>query len=166
MPDQYADTGEMIDSIYPGLATSDVTCLTPFGAGWDADPTLADVSLQFGTSNDRSMTAVVSSTGDADAASALVADSVDALERCATGADLFEMQGMAVETQVEQIDAGLTGTDEAVAFRVTGDVGGSPFTLVGTTARGIPAAPRCPVWSNRRDAHSPSSTRPHCHRTR
>ena len=135
IPDQYADTGEMIDSIYPGLTTSDVTCLTPVGAGWDTDPTLAGASLEFGTSNDRSMTAVISSSGDADVASDLVAASVDALERCATGTGLFEMQGVAVQTQVEQTDAGLTGTDEAVAFRVTGDVGGSPFTLVGTTAR-------------------------------
>jgi hypothetical protein len=135
VPDQYADTTELLDSIYPGLVTSDVTCLTPFGAGWDTDPALADASVEFGTSNDRSMTAVVSSSGDAAVATGLVADSIDALERCANGADLFTMQGEAVQTQVEQIDAGLTGTDEAVAFRVSGDVGGSPFSLVGMTAR-------------------------------
>lgn len=132
VPDEYADTGAMVDSIYPGLTTSDVTCLTPFGLGWDADPAAA---VEFGTSNDRSMTAVISSTGDADTAAELVTASTDALERCASGTDLFEMQGMAVQTQVEQFDAGLTGTDEAVAFRVTGDVGGSPFALVGMTAR-------------------------------
>ncbi|MCU1447520.1 hypothetical protein [Cryobacterium sp.] len=135
VPDQYADTTELLDSIYPGLTTSDVTCLTPSGAGWDTDPALAAASAEFGTSNDRSMTAVISSSGDAAVASDLVADSVDALERCANGADLFTMQGEAVQTQVEQIDAGLTGTDEAVAFRVSGDVGGSPFSLVGMTAR-------------------------------
>jgi hypothetical protein len=135
IPDQYADTSELLNSIYPGLVTSDATCLTPFGAGWDTDPALADASLEFGTSNDRSMTAVISSSGNGAVAADLVANSVDALERCASGSDLFTMQGMAVETQVEQIDAGLTGTDEAVAFRVTGDVGGSPFSLVGMTAR-------------------------------
>jgi hypothetical protein len=135
IPDQYADTTELLDSIYPGLTATDVSCLTPFGAGWDTDPALADAALEFGTSNDRSMTAVISSTGDADVAAGLVADSVDALERCATGSDLFTMQGMAIETQVEQIDSGITGTDEAVSFRVTGDVGGSPFSLVGMTAR-------------------------------
>lgn len=135
VPDQYADTTELLDSIYPGLTTSDVSCLTPFGAGWDTDPALAEASVEFGTSNDRSMTAVISSSGEAAVASDLVADSVDALERCANGADLFTMQGLAVDTQVEQFDAGLTGTDESVAFRVTGDVGGSPFTLVGMTAR-------------------------------
>jgi hypothetical protein len=135
VPDQYADTTELLDSVYPGLTTSDVTCLTPFGVGWDSDAALADASLEYGTSKDRSMTAVISSTGSADVASGLVADSVDALERCATGTDLFQMQGMAVQTEVEQIDAGLTGTDEAVAFRVSGDVGGTPFTLNGMTVR-------------------------------
>jgi hypothetical protein len=135
VPDEFGDTGAMIDSIYPGLVTSDATCLTPFGVGWEADPALAEAGSEFGTSGNRSMTAVISSTGDADLAAGLVADSVDALERCATGSSLFTMQGMAVETQVEQIEAGITGTDEAVSFRVTGDVGGSPFSLVGMTAR-------------------------------
>jgi hypothetical protein len=135
VPDEYDDTSAMIDSIYPGLVTSDATCLTPFGVGWESDAALAEAGSEFGTSGNRSMTAVISSTGDADVAAGLVADSVDALERCATGSSLFTMQGMAVETQVEQIETGITGTDEAVAFRVTGDVGGSPFSLVGMTAR-------------------------------
>ena len=133
LPDQFDNTGGMLDSIYPGLTTSDVTCLTPFGAGWDDKG--SDGTLEFGTSGDRSMTAVVASVGDGELASSLVAESADALVRCATGTDLFVMQGQPVQTQVEPFDAELTGADEAVAFRVTGDVGGSAFTLVGMTAR-------------------------------
>ena len=87
--------------------------------------------MEFGTSGDRSMTAVVASTGDSALASTLVADAADALVRCATGTDLFVMQGQPVQTEVEPFDTELTGADETVAFRVTGDVGGSAFTLVG-----------------------------------
>ena len=109
--------------VYPGLTTSDPTCLTPFGVGWDS--TLPEATLEFGTSGDRSMTAVVGSVGDADLASDLVSESADALARCAQGTGLFLMQGQAVQTQVEPFDAELTGADESVAFRVTGDVTGS-----------------------------------------
>lgn len=133
IPDQYADSGELLDSIYPGLTTSDPTCLTPFGVGWDS--MLPEATLEFGTSGDRSMTAVVGSVGDADLASDLVSESTDALARCAQGTGLFLMQGQAVQTQVEPFDAELTGADESVAFRVTGDVGGFAFALVGITAR-------------------------------
>ena len=35
VPDEFANTGGMLDSIYPGLSTSDLTCLTPFGVGWE-----------------------------------------------------------------------------------------------------------------------------------
>ncbi|WEO76470.1 hypothetical protein BJQ94_14000 [Cryobacterium sp. SO2] len=133
VPDEFDDTSAMLNSIYPGLTTSDDTCLTPFGAGWDQ--TVSDGTVQFGTSGDRSMTAVVASAGDGDVASALVADSADALARCATGTDLFVMQGQPVQTKVEPFDVELTGADESVAFRVTGDVGGSAFTLVGMTVR-------------------------------
>ena len=135
IPDQFATTGELIGSIYPGLSTSDPTCLTPFGLGWDEDADLADATVEFGTSNDRSMTAVVSSVGAADVATGLVADSADTLERCGDGTGLFKMQGMEVQTSVEQFETDLTGTDEALGWRVTGDVGGSPFALVGITAR-------------------------------
>jgi len=133
VPDEFDNTGGMLDSIYPGLTTSDITCLTPFGVGWELD--LDDTGVEFGTSNDRSMTAVVASVGDADDASILVGDSADALVRCETGTDLFVMQGQPVQTEVETFDAELTGADQTVAFRVTGDVGGAPFTLVGMTAR-------------------------------
>jgi hypothetical protein len=135
VPDQYESTQEMLDSIYPGLTATDTSCLAPFGLGWDENETLDDSEVEYGTSNDRSMTSVVASTGDADVASSLVADAEDALERCADGSDLFAMQGEPVQTTVEQTEPALTGTDDAVGWTVTGDVGGSPFTLVGITAR-------------------------------
>jgi hypothetical protein len=135
VPTQYTDTTELLDSVYPGLTTSDLSCLAPFGVGWDADATLADAAVEFGTSNDRSMTAVVTSTGDESVATDLVAVSEDALTRCAEGTGLFVMQGMEVQTTVEQGDVAVTGTDEAIGWNVTGTVGGQSFTLVGTTAR-------------------------------
>ena len=134
VPDEYTSTSELIDSIYPGLTATDPACLTPFGVGWDDDPALADSALEFGTSNDRSMTAVVSSTGDADVASDLLVEANDALTRCA-GSAIFEMQGAAIETSVEQFTPTITGTDETLGWRVNGDVGGADFTLVGLTAR-------------------------------
>ncbi|MWV47918.1 hypothetical protein GRS96_01355 [Rathayibacter sp. VKM Ac-2803] len=135
VPDQYASTAAMLESIYPGLTVSDASCLAPFGAGWDTDDTLGDSAVTYGTSTDRSMTSVVASTGDADTASALVGDAEDALERCADGSELFAMQGVPVQTTVEQTQPTLTGTDDALGWTVTGDVGGAPFTLVGITAR-------------------------------
>jgi hypothetical protein len=135
LPSQYTDTSELLDSVYPGLTTSDLSCLAPFGVGWDADSTLTDATLEFGTSNDRSMTAVISSTGDEAVATDLVAASQDALTRCAEGTGLFVMQGMEVQTTVTQGDVALTGTDEAIGWDVTGTVGGQSFTLVGITAR-------------------------------
>lgn len=134
VPGEYASTGELIDSIYPGLTASDPSCLTPFGVGWDADPALSAASLEFGTSNDRSMTTVVSSTGDVDVASGLLTEANDALVRCA-GASIFTMQGQPVQTTVEQFTPTITGTDETLGWRVNGDVGGMAFTLVGLTAR-------------------------------
>jgi hypothetical protein len=135
LPGQYTDTSELLDSVYPGLTTSDLSCLAPFGVGWDADSTLTDATLEFGTSNDRSMTAVLSSTGDEAVATDLVAASQDAATRCAEGTGLFVMQGMEVQTTVVQGDVALTGTDEAIGWDVTGTVGGQSFTLVGITAR-------------------------------
>lgn len=132
-PEQYASVGELLDSIYPGLVASDASCLTPFGVGWDT--AVPEAPLEFGASNDRSMTAVVSSIGDEGLASELVSESADAIARCAQGSDLFTMQGQAVQTQLETFEADLTGADESLAFRVTGDVGGSAFALVGMTAR-------------------------------
>ncbi|QHC60266.1 hypothetical protein [Rathayibacter sp. VKM Ac-2760] len=132
---EFSTTDGMLGSVYPGLTASDASCLAPFGVGWDSDETLADAGLAYGTSADRSMTAVVTSTGDADTASALVASAEDALERCADGSELFALQGTPVQTTVEQTEPVLTGTDEAVGWTVTGDVGGAPFTLVGITTR-------------------------------
>lgn len=135
VPGEYSSIEEMLGSIYPGLAASDASCLSPFGAGWDDEDSLGDATLEFGTSVDRSMTAVVTSTGDADAAAALVAGAEDAIERCADGSELFTLQGVPVQTTVEQTEPVIAGTDESVGWRVTGDVGGAPFTLVGITAR-------------------------------
>jgi len=135
IPDQFTDTTELIDSIYPGLTASDPSCLSPFGVGWDTDPALDYTMLEFGTSIDRSMTAVVASTGDENMAIALVAESATAIAECATKPSMFSMQGMDIETRVEEMSPVLTGTDESLGWRVTGTVGGSPFTLVGITAR-------------------------------
>jgi hypothetical protein len=133
VPDEFDTTDQLLDSVYPGLTVSDPSCLAPFGVGWDdAAP---DGALEFGTSNDRSMTTVVASTGDDDAASALVAEASDALTRCADGTALFTMKGQPVQTTVETTEPTLTGTDESLGWRVTGTVGGGSFTLVGLTAR-------------------------------
>lgn len=132
LPGQYDTTAAMLESIYPGLTVSDASCLAPFGAGWESAGAGA---VEFGTSNDRSMTAVVAATDDDAAAADLVAQAEDAIARCADGQELFAMQGTPVTTTVEPFDLALTGADESRGWRVTGDVGGSPFTLVGATVR-------------------------------
>jgi hypothetical protein len=132
-PGEFPSTDSMLDSVYPGLTVSDASCLAPFGVGWEKSDDAGTVA--FGTSNDRSMTAVVASTGDTAAATDLVGDARDALTRCADGTALFSMQGMPVETTVETTKPTITGTDEALGWRVRGTVGGNPFTLVGLTAR-------------------------------
>ncbi|PZF64653.1 hypothetical protein DEJ33_11650 [Curtobacterium sp. MCPF17_047] len=132
-PAEFSSTDAMLDSVYPGLTVSDASCLAPFGVGWEKSDDAG--AVVFGTSNDRSMTAVVASTGDSAAATTLVGDARDALSRCADGTALFSMQGKPVETTVETTKPTLTGTDEALGWRVRGTVGGNPFTLVGLTAR-------------------------------
>ncbi len=135
VPGEYATTGELLDSIYPGLTTDDVTCLAPFGAGWEQGADSADAPVAFGTSNDRSMTAVLVSTGDEATAGDLLAQATEALDRCAESENLFALMGTPVSTQLSQADPQVDGTDETVGWRVTGDVGGAPFSLVGTTVR-------------------------------
>ncbi|PZE58433.1 hypothetical protein DEJ24_10165 [Curtobacterium sp. MCPF17_001] len=132
-PAEFSSTDAMLDSVYPGLTVSDASCLAPFGVGWEKSDDAG--AVVFGTSNDLSMTAVVASTGDSAAATTLVGDARDALSRCADGTALFSMQGKPVETTVETTKPTLTGTDEALGWRVRGTVGGNPFTLVGLTAR-------------------------------
>lgn len=132
-PAEFSSTDAMLDSVYPGLTVPDASCLAPFGVGWEKSDDAG--AVVFGTSNDRSMTAVVASTGDSAAATTLVGDARDALSRCADGTALFSMQGKPVETTVETTKPTLTGTDEALGWRVRGTVGGNPFTLVGLTAR-------------------------------
>jgi hypothetical protein len=134
VPDEFGTTIELLDSVYPGLTASDASCLAPFGVGWDENAALEDATLEFGTSGDRSMTAVVASTGDADTASTLVADAEDALAECADK-PVFEMQGFAVETSMEMTTPTINGTDEAIGWTVTGSVAGQSFTLIGITAR-------------------------------
>lgn len=131
-PGEYDTTAAMLESIYPGLTVSDVACLAPFGAGWESG---SGGAVEFGTSNDRSMTAVVASTPSADDAAELVSQAEDAIARCADGQELFAMQGAPVTTTVEPFELALTAGDEARGWRVTGDVGGSPFSLVGATVR-------------------------------
>ncbi|PPH16318.1 hypothetical protein C5C99_16205 [Rathayibacter sp. AY1C4] len=133
VPGEYASIQEMLDSIYPGLTATDASCLSPFGLGWDTAQPAA--GLSYGTSADRSMTAVVSSTGTADAAASLLASATDATTRCASGSTLFAMQGVPVETTVERTEQTLTGADETLGWKVSGAVGGKPFSLVGITAR-------------------------------
>lgn len=131
-PGEYDTTAAMLESIYPGLTVADAACLAPFGAGWESG---SGGAVEFGTSNDRSMTAVVASTPSADDAAELVSQAEDAIARCADGQELFAMQGTPVTTTVEPFELALTAGDEARGWRVTGDVGGSPFSLVGATVR-------------------------------
>lgn len=130
-PAQYDTIAAMLESIYPGLTVSDAACLAPFGAGWES----AGDAVEWGTSNDRSMTAVVASAPDDATAEGLVAQAEDAIARCADGQELFAMQGAPVTTTVEPFDLAVTGADDVQGWRVTGDVGGSPFALVGATVR-------------------------------
>lgn len=131
-PGEYDSTAAMLESIYPGLTVSDAACLAPFGAGWESGSSGA---VEFGTSNDRSMTAVVASTPSADDAASLLSEAEDAIARCADGQELFAMQGTPVTTTVEPFDLALSSGDESRGWRVTGDVGGAPFSLVGATVR-------------------------------
>lgn len=135
VPGEYAGTGELLESIYPGLTVSDVSCLTPFGAGWETTVEEAGGAAAYGTSNDRSMTAVLVSAADVSVAEDLVADAEDAISRCADGQELFAMQGMPVTTTVSPVDLDITGVDEVQGWQVTGEVGGSPFSLIGATVR-------------------------------
>ncbi|SDQ29992.1 hypothetical protein [Microbacterium sp. cf332] len=130
-PGEYDSTAAMLESIYPGLTVSDAACLAPFGAGWES----ADAAVEYGTSNDRSMTAVVASAADEATAEDLVAQADGAIATCADGQELFAMQGVPITTSVAPFDLAVTGADAVQGWRVTGDVGGSPFTLVGATVR-------------------------------
>ena len=133
-PGEYDTSAELLSSIYPGLTVSDPSCLAPFGAGWESAVADDDTAAEMATSNDRSMTAVVVSSADPDQAATLFADAEDALATCADGSQSFELSGVPVDLQLETTPTTVTGTDEAVTWRATGEVAGSPFRLVGITA--------------------------------
>jgi len=133
-PGEYDTSAELLSSIYPGLTVSDPSCLAPFGAGWESAVADDDTAAEMATSNDRSMTAVVVSSADPDQAATLFADAEDALATCADGSQSFELSGVPVDLQLETTPTTVTGTDEAVSWRATGEVAGSPFRLVGITA--------------------------------
>ena len=133
-PGQYDTSAELLSSIYPGLTVSDPSCLAPFGAGWESAVADDDAAAEMATSNDRSMTAVVVSSADPDQAATLFADAEDALATCAAGSQSFELSGVPVDLQLETTPTTVTGTDQAVSWRATGEVAGSPFRLVGITA--------------------------------
>ncbi|GAA2081962.1 hypothetical protein [Microbacterium hatanonis] len=133
-PGEYDTSAELLSSIYPGLTVSDPSCLAPFGAGWESAVADDDTAAEMATSNDRSMTAVVVSSADPDQAATLFADAEEALATCADGSQSFELSGVPVDLQLETTPTTVTGTDEAVSWRATGEVAGSPFRLVGITA--------------------------------
>ncbi len=131
-PGQYGSTTEMVQSVYPGLTVSEPGCLAPFGLGWETQA--GDAAVGYGTSNDRSMTAVVVSAADPQVAQGLLTGAEDALGSCADTASIA-MAGTPVQVRLERTEPALTGTDEALGWTATGDLGGAPFTLVGITAR-------------------------------
>ncbi|KSW19084.1 hypothetical protein [Cellulomonas sp. B6] len=131
-PGRYAGTTEMVQSVYPGLTVSDPACLAPFGLGWETQA--GDAAVVYGTSNDRSMTAVVVSAADPQVAQGLLTGADDALGTCADTASIA-MGGTPVQVRLERTEPELTGTDETLGWTATGDLGGAPFTLVGITAR-------------------------------
>ena len=133
-PGEYDTSAELLSSIYPGLTVSDPSCLAPFGAGWESAVADDETAAEMATSNDRSMTAVVVSSADPDQAATLFADAEDALATCADGSQSFELSGVPVDLQLETTPTTVTGTDEAVSWRATGEVAGSPFRHVGITA--------------------------------
>lgn len=135
VPDEFETTADLLDSVYPGLTVSDRACLAPFGADWESAVSADGGSIEFGTSKDRSMTAALVSAADSATSTELLAQAEDALTRCATGDDLFALNGTPVTTTVEPIDLTLDEADESLEWQVSGDVGGAPFTLVGATVR-------------------------------
>jgi hypothetical protein len=134
-PDVFSDSVTLLDSVSPGLTTSDASCFKSFGVGLETDPTLSESVVEFATDRDSTMTAVVVSTGDVAGASKLMASTVETTDRCADGSGFFELQGTPVETTVDQRDITLVGVDEASLWFVEGTVGGTDFKLMGATAR-------------------------------
>jgi hypothetical protein len=135
LPDVYSDSTAMLDSVSPGLTTSDASCLRSFGVGLESDPTLSKSVVEFGTDRDSSMSAVVVSTGDVAAATELMASTVETTNRCADGSEFFTVQGTPVNMNVDQREITLVGADDASLWFVEGTVGGTDFKLMGATAR-------------------------------
>lgn len=133
-PGQYEATSDLLASVYPGLEVADDACLAPFGLGWEQQAGSDGTAAEFGTSTDRSMTAVVVSSADTTTAGDLLADAQDALAGCAGPSGAFTLAGAPVDVRLERTDPQLDGVDDAVGWTAQGDVGGMPFTLVGTTA--------------------------------
>lgn len=131
-PGAYGTTSELIDSIYPGLSSSDPTCLAPFGADWE---TLAEgATLEFGASNDRTLTAVAASTADATDAAEVLAEVSSTIDACAASGATFTVQGSPVQVQVERVEPSIGAADDSLGWRATGALGGSSFSIVGSAA--------------------------------
>ncbi len=134
-PDAFASTEEMFASVYPGVSASDAGCLLPFGVGWAEDAQLSSATTQWGPSTDRSMTAVVASAADENAAEDIADRIEDSVENCLESGATFELQGVAVDLDVDDFDLDINGADDDEGWKATGTLAGTNFTLIGSVAR-------------------------------
>jgi hypothetical protein len=133
-PGKYGSTTALVESVYPGLAVADDACLAPLGLGWEQETATTGTAAEFGTSNDRSMTAVVVSSTAAGTAAGLLSQAEEALGACAGPTSTFTLAGAPVDLRLERTEPQLQGVDDALGWTATGEVGGAPFTLTGITA--------------------------------
>lgn len=134
VPGEYESAADLVDSVYPGLEARYDSCLLPFGIGWEKQSGLADAPTEFGPSNDRSMTAVVTSAGDDEAAAGLTRAIVKSVTHCGTN-EQYTLNGAPVKMSIEEIDTGLSGTSEDTGWQAEASIAGQEITLIGMTAR-------------------------------
>ncbi|MGB4135206.1 MAG: hypothetical protein WA971_01495, partial [Microbacterium sp.] len=131
--DEYDTTQAMFESVYP-MVTVGAACKALFGVGFETAPVLEGGTTEFGTSNDRSLTAVVASAADETAATSLYTMLEAAVAECVKDPKVT-FQGDPVEATVEQTASNATGVDAADGVRLTATISGVTTHVVGEFAR-------------------------------
>ncbi|WP_162785787.1 hypothetical protein [Microbacterium sorbitolivorans] len=110
-------------------------CLALLGVDFESSAEVQEGTLQFGTSVDRTLTAVVASLPDADKAS-YVRGMLDpyAFEVC-TDDPALTYDGEPVDAQVTVGESDVTGADEADSVRLDATIDDSAVSVIGQVAQ-------------------------------
>ena len=130
IPDQYDTPADMFASVYPGVTTTS-PCLNVLGVG---DLALDGATTEFGTSNDRTLTAVITSASSKEAADGHMATLSDLADQCIADPQIT-FNGAPLPVEFVREDDPVSGADDSFTIQMSGDVSGAPVAVLGSVAQ-------------------------------